>query len=61
MKKKNKAKNKDLISGNRSDKATLPRTIPRFLFKSSAKDLALENLAFDRGSALEGSRPRSTL
>ena len=39
---------------DRSNKATLPRTIPRSLFKSSAKDLALENLDFGRDSALGG-------
>ncbi len=42
---------KGLISADRSDKATLLLTIPRSLFKSSAKDLALENLDFDRFSA----------
>ena len=44
-------RNKGLISADRSNKATLLLTIPRSLFKSSAKDLALENLDFDRCSA----------
>ena len=54
-KKCNKSENKGLISADRSNKATLLLTIPRSLFKSSAKDLALENLDFDRFSALEHS------
>ena len=47
--------NQGLISADRSNKATLLLTIPRSLVKSSAKDLALENLDFDRFSALEHS------
>lgn len=39
--KKVKSENKGLISEDRSNTATLPLTIPRSLFKSSAKDLAL--------------------
>ena len=35
-----KSENKGLISEDRSNKTTLPLTIPRSLFKSSAKDLA---------------------
>ena len=35
----NKSCNKGLISVDRSNKATLLLTIPRYLFKSSAKDL----------------------
>ena len=38
---------KGLISEDRSNKATLLLTIPRSLFKSSAKDLSLEILEFD--------------
>ena len=47
-KKFDKSENKGLISADRSNKATLLRTIPRSLFKSSAKDLALENLDLSR-------------
>ena len=47
-KKCNKSENKGLISADRSNKATLLLTIPRSLFKSSAKDLALENLDLSR-------------
>ncbi|TPX52929.1 hypothetical protein PhCBS80983_g06409 [Powellomyces hirtus] len=36
--------NKGLISADRSNKATLLLTIPRSLFKSSAKDLTLSNI-----------------
>ena len=41
LQKKVKSENKGLISEDRSNTATLPLTIPRSLFKSSAKDLAL--------------------
>ena len=40
-----------LISADRSNKASLLLAIPRSLFKSSAKDFALEKLDFDRFSA----------
>ena len=39
-------KTKGLISEDRSNKATLILTIPRSLFKSSAKDLSQEILEF---------------
>ena len=61
LKKKKKKRNKDLISADCGNKATLLLTIPCSLFKSSAKDLALENLDFDQGSALEHSLLLSTL
>ena len=44
---------KGLISEDRSNKATLLLTIPRSLFKSSAKDLSLEILDFGSCSTLE--------
>ena len=40
-----------LISADRSNKATLLLTITRSLFKSSAKNFALEKLDFGRFSA----------
>ena len=39
--------NQALISEDRNDKATLPRTIARSLFKSSAKDLPSRCFQFD--------------
>ena len=42
-----KSLNEGLISADCSNKATLLLTISRFLFKSSAKNLAWENLDFD--------------
>ena len=44
-----------------NDKATLQLTIPRSLFKLSAKDLSLEILEFDEVSALEVFLPLGTL
>ena len=40
-----------------SNKATLQLTIPRSLFKSSAKDLSPETLEFAIGSALDAFAP----
>jgi len=44
-----------------SNKATLQLTIPRSLFKSSAKDFSPETLEFAIGSALEAFVPLGTL
>ncbi|KAJ7385993.1 hypothetical protein OS493_012326 [Desmophyllum pertusum] len=52
---------KGLISEDRSNKATLQLTIPRSLFKSSAKDLSPETLEFAIDSAVGVVVPLGTL
>jgi hypothetical protein len=48
MFKRTNLENKGLISADRNNKATLLLTIPRFVFKSSAKDLSppISNIVF---------------